>query len=211
MQSSLIASRIRALAEQKDVKVLAFAEDLAASGGYWLACAGDEIWADDNSIIGSIGVIHSGFGFPELLERFGIERRLHTSGKSKAMLDPFSPEKKEDVKHLKKVQEAIHENFRNWVLKRRGGKLKGNEGELFSGAWWTGGQAVEMGLIDGIANMHDLLRERYGEDVKLVPVQARRSWWRRFTPGRAAGRAEDWASGAVSVVEERLMWNRFGL
>ncbi len=213
VQSSLIAGRIRSLAEEKGVKVIAFAEDLAASGGYWLACAGDEIFADESSIVGSIGVIHSGFGFPQLLERFGIERRLHTAGKNKAMLDPFSPEKKEDVKHLKKAQSSIHENFRNWVLKRREGKLKAKEADLFSGAWWTGAQALEMGLIDGIANVYDLLRERYGEEVKLVPVQTRRPWLRRFVPGSAqrAYWADNWVAGALSRIEERLMWNRFGL
>jgi len=213
VQSSLIARRIRALAAEKGVKVLAFAEDLAASGGYWLACAGDEIIADENSIVGSIGVVHSGFGFQEMLDRFGIERRLHTSGKRKAMLDPFSPEKKEDVKHLNKVQQDIHEHFRDWVRTRRDGKLKVKEDDLFSGAWWTGSQALDMGLIDGIGNLHGVLRERYGEDVKLVSVQSRRPWWRRLTgsPGRTAAASGDWAAVALSAAEERLMWNRFGL
>lgn len=207
VQSALIAGRIRALAAEKGVKVIAFAEDLAASGGYWLACAGDEIWADENSIVGSIGVIHAGFGFPELLERFGVERRLHASGKNKGMLDPFSPEKKEDVRHLKKVQEDIHENFRAWVRQRRADKLKAKEADLFSGAWWTGGQALQMGLVDGIGNLHDLMCQRYGEEVKLVPVQSSRPFWRRFVPGRS----EAWAASALSMAEERLMWNRFGL
>lgn len=207
VQSSLIAGRIRALAAEKQVRVIAFAEDLAASGGYWLACAGDEIWADESSIVGSIGVIHAGFGFPELLERFGVERRLHASGKRKGMLDPFSPENKEDVRHLKKVQEDIHETFREWVRGRRSERLKADEAELFSGAWWSGRQALEKGLIDGLGNLHGLMRERHGEDVKLVPVQAARPWWRRFAPGRG----EAWAAGALSAAEERLMWSRFGL
>jgi signal peptide peptidase SppA len=212
-QSSLIANRIRTLAAEKEIKVTAFAEDLAASGGYWLACAGDEIYADDNSIVGSIGVIHSNFGFPELLERLGIERRLHTSGKNKAMLDPFSPEKKEDVKHLKKVQGVIHENFKNWVRERRGGKLKAKEEEAFSGAWWSGGLAVEMGLIDGIGNLHDLMHERHGEDVRLISVQVGKPFWRRFFPGGGGGSelSSEWAASALSVAEERFMWSRFGL
>ena len=213
VQSSLIAGRIRAMAKEKDIKVLTFCEDLAASGGYWLACAGDEIWADENSIIGSIGVIHAGFGFTGLIERFGIERRLHTAGKNKAMLDPFSPEKREDVKHLKMVQDDIHENFRAWVRQRREGKLKGKGDTLFSGAWWPGGKALDMGLIDGIGNMRDVLQERYGEEVQLVSVQSRRPWWKRFVPGggRSEANSEAWAAAALSAAEERLMWNRFGL
>lgn len=213
VQSSLIARRIRALAEEKDVPVISFAEDVAASGGYWLACAGDEIYSNENSIVGSIGVIYSGFGFSEMLERFGIERRLHTSGKNKGMLDPFSPEKKEDVKHLKKVHGDIHDNFKDWVNERRAGKLKAKNESLFSGAWWSGGQALEMGLIDGIGNLHDLMRERYGEEVKLISIQARRSMWRRIFPRSGTGSAlsSEWTASALSAAEERLMWNRFGL
>lgn len=148
-----------------------------------------------------------------MLERLGIERRLHTSGKNKAMLDPFSPEKKEDVRHLKKVQEDIHENFRNWVRERREGKLIAKEEVLFSGAWWTGGQALEMGLVDGIGNLHDLMRERFGDEVRLVSLQTRRPWWRRMMPGggRSAALSSEWSAGVLSAAEERMMWNRFGL
>jgi signal peptide peptidase SppA len=146
VQATLIARRIRALAAEHDMPVFAFAEDVAASGGYWLACAGDEIYAEASSIVGSIGVISSGFGFQGLLERMGVERRLHTAGANKGMLDPFLDEKESDVEHLA----TIHEDFMNLVRDRRGKRLKGDEAELFSGAFWTGRKALELGLIDGI-------------------------------------------------------------
>ena len=215
VQAALIARRIRALAEEKGVPVYAFAEDVAASGGYWLALAGDEIYAEENSIIGSIGVVSAGFGFPGLLERIGIERRLHTAGERKAMLDPFLQERADDVERLKTIQRDIHESFERIVRERRGAKLAAPEKELFSGEFWTGRRALELGLIDGIGDMRTIMRERFGERVKLRLVGDGRRWWRgRF--GFTAGRREppdagDWVAGALATVEERLLWGRFGL
>jgi signal peptide peptidase SppA len=227
VQSALIARRIRALADEHKVPVLAFAEDIAASGGYWLATAADEIYADPGSIIGSIGVVSSGFGFPELLKRAGVDRRLHTAGQSKASLDPFSEQKEEDVAHLKTFLDEIHEYFRKQVRERRHGKLKGDEATLFSGKWWSGGTALELGLIDGLGDARGVLRQRYGENVKLKVIGESKSWWMRWmglragAPGldqsldlapRVASRlGPDLAESLIAAVEERLIWSRFGL
>ena len=219
VQAALIARRIRALAEEKNIPVFAFAEDVAASGGYWLACAGDEIYAQESSIVGSIGVVTQGFGFAGLMKRLGIERRLHTAGERKAILDPFLTEKPEDVERLKEIQEDIHGAFKDLVRERRAGKLKAPEDELFSGAFWTGRKALEVGLIDGIGDMRGVLRERFGENVKLRLVAGPRPWLRRrlglAMPGGGTGRGfgdpGDWAAGLLAAVEERLWWGRFGL
>ncbi len=216
VQSALIASRIRALAEEKDVPVYAFAEDVAASGGYWLACAADEIYADGNSIIGSIGVVSGGFGFPELLKRYGIERRLHTSGDKKAMLDSFSPEKAGDVKHLKSLQKEIHDGFIDMVQDRRGDRLTGPDKELFSGAFWTGATAVELGLIDGLGDLRSIMRDRFGEDLDFRKIEEHQSFFKRKfglslnTSTTGSDVAGDLGHGLISAVEERLIWNRFG-
>jgi signal peptide peptidase SppA len=211
-QASLIVKRIRALADEKKIPVIAFAEDLAASGGYMLACAADEIFADDTSIVGSIGVISAGFGFQGLLSRYGVERRMHTAGERKGMLDPFSPEKSEDVAHLKALQAEVHDAFKDLVRTRRGAKLKASEDELFSGAFWTGARALDYGLIDGIGELTQVMRERYGEEVRFVPVAQSRSWLRRRL-GLALPGAEvtGWAGELVAAVEERALWSRFGL
>ena len=215
VQAALIARRIRALADEKGVPVYAFAEDVAASGGYWLALAGDEIYAEENSIIGSIGVVSAGFGFTGLLKRIGVERRMHTAGKHKAMLDPFVRERADDVERLKTIQRDIHESFERIVRERRGAKLAAPEKELFSGEFWTGRRALQLGLIDGIGDMRTIMRERFGERVKLRLVGDGRRWWRgRF--GLTAGWREsadggDWVAGALATVEERLLWGRFGL
>ena len=219
VQAALIARRIRALAEEKDIPVFAFAEDVAASGGYWLACAGDEIYAQESSIVGSIGVVTQGFGFAGLMKRLGIERRLHTAGESKAILDPFLTEKPEDVERLKEIQEDIHGAFKELVRERRAGKLKAPEDELFSGAFWTGRKALEAGLVDGIGDMRGVLREKLGDNVKLRLVAGPRPWLRRrlglAMPGDGTGRGlsdpGDWAAGLLAAVEERLWWGRFGL
>ena len=211
VQAALIANRIRALADEKDVPVFAFAEDVAASGGYWLALAANEIYADENSIIGSIGVISAGFGFPGLLERIGVERRLHTAGARKGMLDPFLEEKSADVKRLKGLQADIHESFMDQVRERRAGKLKAAEKDLFSGEFWTGRRALELGLIDGLGDLRTIMRERFGERVKLRQVGGRRRFvrWPFAATGRPGG--EDWTAGVLATVEERLLWSRFGL
>ncbi|MCH7935658.1 MAG: S49 family peptidase [Proteobacteria bacterium] len=227
VQSALMAKRIRDLAEEKEVPVYAFAEDVAASGGYWLALAADEIYAAESSIIGSIGVVSGGFGFTGLIKRLGIERRLHAAGEKKAMLDPFQPEKPSDIKHLKGLQKDIHESFVAMVRERRGKRLKGKRKELFSGAFWTGTRALEMGLIDGIGDLNGVMRDKFGDKVKLKRIGGRTPFWRRRfgfsgafggSPGFAAGIApgiatapEDWAASAIAAIEERLIWNRFGL
>jgi len=214
-QSDLICRRIRDLAEEKEVPIFAFCEDVAASGGYWLACAADEIYVRETSIIGSIGVISAGFGFPELLQRIGVERRLHTAGDKKSMLDPFLAEKPKDVTRLKGIQKELHGVFQDLVRERRGARLKGDDNTLFSGEFWTGAKAVELGLVDGIGELRQTLRARYGDKVALKPVEGARPWWRRrfgFV-GRQAGppAPEDWAAGLLTAVEDRAQWSRFGL
>ena len=218
VQSALIAKRIRDLADENDVPVIAFAEDIAASGGYWLACAGDEVYANESSIIGSIGVISGGFGFSELIKKMGVERRLHTAGDKKAMLDPFTPEKPADVKHLKSLQKEIHETFTEMVRARRGERLIGADEDIFNGAFWTGRKALEMGLIDGIGELRSVLRARFGDRVRLRPVGAQRSLWRRRVglAERSSGDIdfaypENLATDVLAAIEERLIWNRFGL
>lgn len=226
VQSDLIAQHIRDLAKEKQVPVIAFCEDVAASGGYWLACAADEIFAHEASIVGSIGVISAGFGFPQLLERWGVERRVHTAGAKKSMLDPFQAEKPEDVKRLKTLHKEIHESFMTMVGDRRGDRLKGTPQTLFSGEFWTGKKALELGLIDGLGNLRQVMRARFGEKVQLRRVDGERPWWRRrfglgllerFSGEMFSGSAngsllpENWASGLLSAAEERALWSRYGL
>lgn len=205
-QSHLIHKRIRQLAAEKNKHVIVAVEDVAASGGYMIACAGDEIIADASSIVGSIGVISASFGFQNLLDKIGVERRVHTAGRSKSMLDPFRPEKPEDVERLRELQDEVHAAFIDLVKARRGAALK-DDPDLFTGAFWSGGKAKELGLIDRIGDIHTVLRERYGEKVRLKPVGGERGFLRRRL-GMASG---DVAGAAVAAVEERLLWNRFGL
>ena len=178
-QSSLIASRIKNLSKEKKIPVIAFCEDVAASGGYWLACSADEIFADENSIIGSIGVISAGFGFNEFISRQGIERRVFTSGESKSILDPFLPSKKEDITKLKNIQEAIHHNFKEHVKNARGNKIK-NSG-IFNGEFWNASKALELGLIDAIGHLEPILKEKFGDDVKIKYFSKKKSFFSRFT------------------------------
>ena len=208
VQSSLIARRIRALAAEKNVPVLAFVEDVAASGGYWLATAGDEIFADESSIIGSIGVISAGFGFTDLLRRIGIERRVHTAGPRKAMLDPFRAEQPEDVARLQVLQQEIHDNFKAQVRERRGSRLSGDEADLFGGEIWTARSALERGLIDGIGDLRAIVRGRFGDKVKFVPVTPQRSWLRRRLGLQFS---EGWAEHVLATADERALWARYGL
>ncbi len=220
-QSSLIARRIRSLAAEKEVPVFAFVEDVAASGGYWLACAADEIYADESSIVGSIGVIASGFGFVEMMAKLGVERRLHTQGDKKALLDPFNPETPADVRRLTALQKDIFESFKDVVRERRGGKLTLGERQAFSGEIWTGRKALEHGLIDGIGDLRTVMRERYGEDVRFKvlgrePGLLSRVLRRRFGGTAAAARGSlpvpgNWADQLISALEARALWSRFGL
>jgi signal peptide peptidase SppA len=216
VQSNLIFKRIRALADEKDIPVYAFAEDVAASGGYMLALAADEIYADPSSIVGSIGVISAGFGFDKAIEKFGVERRIYTAGENKSTLDPFSPEKPEDVERLKRLQLQVHETFKAMVRDRRGDKLKGEDSELFTGEFWAGGEAVEKGLIDGLADMRSFCREKFGEKIKLVVISQEKGFWKR---GRGIGMGSNATSGllrpsakeAMISLEERSLWSQFGL
>lgn len=202
VQSSLIAARIRRLSQAKSVPVHAFIEDLAASGGYWLACAADQIWVDQSSLVGSIGVIFSGFGLPDFLSRHGIERRVVTAGRSKSFADPFLPQKPEDIERLHALQEPIHQAFIAHVSARRGARLSG-ETDLFTGDIWTGARGVELGLADGVAHLVPKMKELYGDKVRLTPMGQRRGLLKRL--GIEA------TDAVLSGVEERAMWARFGL
>jgi len=209
VQSDLIARRIKALSQEKELPVIAFIEDVAASGGYWIACAAPEIFAAPASIVGSIGVISSGFGLVEMLNKLGIERRLHTAGDRKGMLDPFSPEKPDHVKRLKALQNEMHEIFKDHVRQSRGEKLRGPEKDLFSGEFWTAAKGVELGLVDCLGDMHGVLKERFGEKVKLKPMERPKSWVQRRLG--MDGDVRGLADGLLETVDEREMWGRFGL
>ncbi len=208
VQSAQIFRRIRALADENDMPVFAFAEDVAASGGYWLALAGDEIYADASSVIGSIGVLFRSFGFADAIARLGIERRVHAAGERKSALDSFKPEDPEDVALLTNLQADLHDAFKDAVRTRRGDRLKGAEDDLFSGAFWSGKRAVELGLVDGLGDLRSVMRERFGEKVRLKPVDGRRRWLRRRF---AIGAPDPFAvgEGVIAAVEERLLWSRY--
>ena len=207
VQSALLAGRIRQLAEENEIPVYAFCEDVAASGGYWLACAAEEIYADPASIVGSIGVVSAGFGFTDMLEKIGVERRIHTSGEQKGMLDPFVPEVEDDLERLREIQEDIHEQFKDYVRKRRGTKLTASEDMLFSGEFWTGRRSQELGLIDGLGDLRSVMRGKYGEKVNLHLVGGRK----RFGLGRLLGGQADLVDQGIVALEDRAYWSRFGL
>jgi signal peptide peptidase SppA len=221
VQSRLIYQRIRALAEEKDKKVLIFVEDVAASGGYMIALAGDEIFADPTSIVGSIGVVSGGFGFPEMLKKIGVERRVYTAGENKVILDPFQPEKEGDIEYLKTLQLEIHKVFIDMVKTRRGSRL-GEDGTIFSGLFWTGTRGLELGLIDGLGEMRDVIKRRFGKDAKLELIGGTRTLFGRRVPGVGLGMgiggsanlgeiASGATAGLAEGLEERAMWSRFGL
>jgi signal peptide peptidase SppA len=217
VQSALLFRRIRQLAEEKGVPVFAFAEDVAASGGYWLALAGDEIYAEEASLLGSIGVVTAGFGLARLIDRIGIDRRLHTAGERKSLLDPFLPEDPEDVARLSALQQDIHLTFKEHVQRRRAGKIDAADETLFSGEVLTGRMALARGLIDGIGDLRSVLRARFGDNVRLVPIapERRRRWWlprarplaEREPYGPLAGPIAD----LIGWLEARALWARFGL
>lgn len=212
-QSMLIHDRIRTLAAEKKLPVFAFAEDVAASGGYWLALAGDEIYAEEASLLGSIGVVSAGFGVARLIDRLGIERRLHTAGERKSLLDPFLPEDPADVARLSELQQDIHETFKAHVRRRRLGKIDADDETLFSGEVLTGRMALARGLIDGIGDLRSVMRARFGDNVRLVPIatERRRRWWmprpRRFVERDLWTPVAD----AIGWLEARALWARFGL
>jgi signal peptide peptidase SppA len=208
VQSALIYSRIRSLADEFKVPVLVFCEDVAASGGYWLACAGDEIYADESSVVGSIGVISAGFGFVEAINKLGIERRVHTSGENKSILDPFQPQKQEDVDRLLSLQADVHGAFKALVRARRGAKLKGDDADLFSGAFWAGKKALELGLIDGIGHMHEELKKKFGDKLVLKNISPSQGWGlKRLGFGAFA----EFPAASMDALETRALWAKFGL
>ena len=214
-QSHLIMRRIRQLAEEKKIPVLAFIEDVGASGGYMLACAADEIICDHYSIVGSIGVVGGSFGFPKLMEKLGIERRIYTAGERKVMLDPFEPEKPEDVKRIKAIQKEIHGHFIALVKERRGAKLNGPDKTLFSGEFWTAQTAVELGLADSLGELRSTLRARYGDKVRTPLISAERGLFGRSKPGVSLagvlGNRQGLGDDLLSSLEARAMWSQYGL
>lgn len=211
VQSSLIGRRIRDLAKRADVPVLAFCEDVAASGGYWLAASADEIFADPASIIGSIGVVSAGFGFDKAIKKIGVDRRVHTAGESKMILDPFQPEQTEEVVRLKALQAEIHAQFIAHIENRRGAKLKGDRSELFSGAFWTGESAVKLGLVDAIGEIRQTINSRFGDDTELMMIEPKR----KLLPFGLTNLSGQMASGVVNeasdIAIERAYLSRFGL
>ena len=217
VQSRLIYRRIRDLAEEKNKTVLVFVEDVAASGGYMIAVAGDEIIADPSSIVGSIGVVSASFGFTELIKKIGVERRVHTAGQNKSLLDPFRPEKKEDIERLKALQLEVHETFIDVVRERRGGKLA-DDPDLFTGLFWTGKKGLSLGLVDRLGDMRSVLKERFGEKTQLKLVAPPRGLFgrgmgflgsnARVSPTDIAAAA---AEGLIDAAHERALWSRFGL
>jgi serine protease SohB len=222
VQSHLIFRRIRELAREKKLQVIAFIEDAGASGGYMIACAADEIIADPSSIVGSIGVVGGSFGFDKLIAKIGVERRLYTSGEHKAMLDPFLPENQDDVDRLKRLQREIHDDFIALVKSRRGDKLNGPDSDLFTGEYWTGRRALELGLIDATGDMRSVLRERFGDKVVTPVVAPDRGLLGRRLFGRSELSQAGFAQGSffgqhglaedvISALEARAMWARYGL
>ena len=206
VQSHLIYKFIRQQAKKNKVKVIVFAEDVAASGGYLIACAGDEIYANSSSIVGSIGVIYSSFGFKDLIQKIGVQRRVYTAGKNKSTLDPFLEEKQEDIERLKNIQLELHKDFINVVEESRGTKLRKETGiELFSGEFWSGRKAKDLGLIDGIGNADQILRKKFGEEVIIKKFEKSKGWL-----AKRLSSSEDNADKIISILEERSIWQRYG-
>jgi signal peptide peptidase SppA len=205
VQSHLIYKFIRAQAKKNKKKVIVFAEDVAASGGYLIACAGDEIYANSSSIIGSIGVIYSSFGFTELIKKIGVERRVHTAGKNKSSLDPFQEEKSEDIERLKKIQLDLHKDFIEVVEKSRGTKLKKDDIELFSGEFWAGSKAKELGLIDELGNANEILKEKFGDDVVIKKFEKSKGWL-----SKKLSSSSNQVDQLANILEERSIWQRYG-
>lgn len=219
VQSRLIYERIRTLATEKSRKVYAFAEDVAASGGYMIACAADEIYADPSSLVGSIGVLSAGFGFVDLLGKIGVERRVYTSGENKFQLDPFKPENPDEVNRLKRIQEIVHQDFIALVKQSRGARIAAAGESVFTGEFWSGRQALDLGLIDGIMDIRTKMRALYGEDVRFKLISSERGLLRRragvgvsFSPAEyGVSFGKGFADDIISALEERALWARFGL
>lgn len=213
VQAEIIASRIIKLAKEKDIPVYSFVEDVAASGGYWLACAGDKIFVSQSSIIGSIGVISSGFGFHEAIEKLGVERRVYTEGKTKSVLDPFKPAKESDIKIIKKIQRDIHEHFVSTVKERRAGRLTQSDDILFNGEFWAGQTAVDYGLVDGIDDVYSFIQNKFGDNVKVEHIEHKQSWLKKRLGMSQMSKevAADVVNGLVDTVENKLQNSKFNL
>jgi len=205
VQSHLIYKFIRAQAKKNKKKVIVFAEDVAASGGYLIACAGDEIYANSSSIIGSIGVIYSSFGFTELIKKIGVERRVHTAGKNKSTLDPFLDEKTEDIERLKTIQLDLHKDFIKVVEESRGAKINKTDIELFSGEFWSGSKARELGLVDGIGNANEVLKEKFGEEVIIKKFEKSKGWL-----SKKLSSSSNQIDQLANIFEERSIWQKYG-
>ena len=206
VQSHLIHDYIRNLAKKNKKKVIIFAEDVAASGGYLIACAGDEIYANQSSIVGSIGVIYSSFGFKDLIQKIGVQRRVYTAGKNKSTLDPFMEEKQEDIERLKNIQLDLHKDFINVVEKSRGLKLKKKEVELFSGEFWSGSKAKDLGLIDEIGDANQVLREKFGDDVIIKKFEKSKGWL-----SKKLSSSNDQVDQIANILDEKSVWQKYGL
>jgi signal peptide peptidase SppA len=206
VQSELIYNYVRELSKEKKIPVYTFAQDVAASGGYWLLLSGDEIYAHNSSIVGSIGVIFSGFGFVDAIKKLGVDRRVYTEGKNKAILDPFLPEEKENIEILKEAQRDIFESFKELVKSRRQGKLKEVEEKLFTGAFWSGKKSAELGLVDSVSDMRSKMKEKFGDKVEIINITTKKSFLKSFLSEKS-----DIAESFLNKLEERISFNKFGL
>lgn len=210
VQSELIYNYIRELSEEKKIPVYTFAQDVAASGGYWLLLSGDEIYAHNSSIVGSIGVIFSGFGFTDLIKKIGVERRIYTEGKNKAILDPFTPEDPDNIEILKAAQSDVYDSFKNMVKTRRKDKLKEDD-KLFTGAFWSGKKAVELGLVDEICDMRTKMKQLFGQKVKIIPITVKKGLIKSFLSQKCDNKFETAINSGLNRIEERIEFNKYGL
>lgn len=212
VQSALIGNRILELSKEKEVPVYCFIEDLAASGGYWLSCSANKIYAMESSIIGSIGVISAGFGAVEAIKKIGVERRVYSEGKNKGLLDPFLPEKKEDIEQIKTIQKDLHKQFIGWVKQRRGKRLKAKDEELFNAGIWSGIKSKELGLIDGIGDYYSTMKSIFGSDIKFKDFSKKTSWLKqRFFSKTNYSYNANLVDAFLDRVEEKIIWSKFGL
>ncbi|MEM6780401.1 MAG: S49 family peptidase [Pseudomonadota bacterium] len=209
-QCSLITNKIRKLSEEKEIPVYAFVEDVAASGGYWIACAAEEIYVQESSVVGSIGVISVGFGFEDFIDKHNIKRRVHTAGADKSFLDPFKPEAEKDLKRLKALQTDIHDSFKKWVKARRGEKLNGTDKALMEGAFWTGTQAMEKGIVDGIGDVKTVMKDKLGEKIRFINIEPEKKLLGAL-PFGAGDTQNNWVQMALDTAEDRATWSRYGL
>ena len=207
VQSSLISNRIRELSLEQEIPVYSFVEDVAASGGYWLSCAADKIFAMESSIVGSIGVISSGFGAVEAIKKLGIERRVYTQGKNKGMLDPFLPEKKEDIDQIINIQKDLHQQFINWIKKRRGKRIKAPDDVIFNAGIWSGRKAKELGLVDDIGDFYSVMKKKFGKEVKFKDFSKKQSWFKQkfFSNNKGI----DMVDVFINRIEEKLTWSKY--